>query len=70
MGNYIEDRKLSLLECKKILNVDGIFYTDEEIIELRDWLYHLSEIVLDEIDREENEKQIEAINKKNEHPLK
>jgi hypothetical protein len=48
--------KLSLAHCKKILNADSVLYTDDEIIELRDWLHHMAEIVFDTMDREEERK--------------
>lgn len=35
---------LSLTKCKKILNKNGISYTDEEIIKIREFLYILAEI--------------------------
>jgi hypothetical protein len=37
---------LSITKCKQILNKNGIFYTDEEIIKLREILYRISEIEL------------------------
>jgi hypothetical protein len=48
-----EYTKLSLTECKRILNTDDLFYTDEEIIELRDFLYHMADIVMDGMKKEE-----------------
>lgn len=59
MKTAFENKKLSLVECKKILNTDGVFYTDEEVIELRDWLYHMAEIVFDTMDRENSKRQTE-----------
>lgn len=57
MDNYVsENKRMSLTACKKILNTKGVLYTDEEVIEIRDWLYHMTEIVFDAIDREEAEK--------------
>lgn len=57
MDNYVsENKRMSLTDCKKILNAKGVLYTDEEVIEIRDWLYHMAEIVFDAIDREEAEK--------------
>lgn len=35
---------LSIEECKKTLNKDGIIYTDEEVKEIREFLYILAEI--------------------------
>lgn len=41
-----ERDKFSLSECKRILNKNGNHYTDQEIIEIRNWLYFISEISL------------------------
>lgn len=65
MKSPAENRRLSLNECKKILNTDGLFYTDEEVIELRDWLYHMADIVFETMDREESKRQMEIINQQN-----
>lgn len=46
-----ENRKLSLVECKKILNTDGLCYTDEEVLKIRDYLYHLADITIDALDK-------------------
>ena len=54
-----ENRKLSLVECKKILNTDGLCYTDEEVLKIRDWLYHMADIAIDAIDK--NAKPVVAI---------
>ena len=35
---------LSIEECKKTLNKDGIVYTDEEVKEIREFLYILADI--------------------------
>lgn len=52
MNNYVStDKKMSLTACKKILNKDGLNYTDEEIIKIRDWLYVMAEIAIDAIDK-------------------
>ena len=50
-----EHNKLSLTECKKILNTDGLYYTDAEVIELRDFLYHMADIVMDDLENEKKE---------------
>jgi len=39
-----EDEKLSLAFCKKVLNVNGNSYSDEEVLRIRDYLYQLAEI--------------------------
>ncbi len=46
-----ENKKLSVIECKKILNTDGLCYTDDEVLILRDWLYHMAHIAIDAIDK-------------------
>ena len=59
--NYASnDNKLSLAKCKKILNVDGFCYTDEEVIKIRDWLYHMVDIAIDALDK--NAKKIKTSN--------
>ncbi len=35
---------LSLEESRKILNVNGKKYTDEEIIKIREFLYHIAKL--------------------------
>ena len=41
-----ESGKLSLTECKKILNKNGNHYSDEEILAIRDWLYFVGDLTL------------------------
>ena len=36
--------KISLQKCKAILQSDGSVYTDEEVSQIRDYLYMLAEI--------------------------
>ena len=42
-----ENEKLSIAECRKILNSEGAKYTDEEIIKIRDWIYMYAELTLE-----------------------
>lgn len=51
MKSATENRKLSIIECKKILNTDGFCYTDEEVLKIRDWLYRMAEIAIDALDK-------------------
>lgn len=44
MKRIRENEKLSLTECKRILNKNGTHYTDNEILAIRDWLYFVGEI--------------------------
>ena len=53
--NYgAENKKLSLIECKKTLNTNGLCYSDEEILKIRDWLYRVAEITIDALDKNAN----------------
>lgn len=38
------DNKISLSKCKSILNKNGNKYTDEQIIQIRDYLYQIAKI--------------------------
>ena len=56
--------KISLSKCKSVLESDGSKYTDEEVLQIRDFLYMLAEldykVYLKQKERElefENEKQ-------------
>ena len=56
--------KISLSKCKSVLESDGSKYTDEEVLQIRDFLYLLAEldykVYLKQKQRElefENEKQ-------------
>ena len=60
MSGIAENNKLSLSECKKILNTDGLCYTDEEVLKIRDWLYQMADIAIDGLDK--NAKPIANIN--------
>ena len=52
MNNYVPpDKRMSLDTCKKILERNGVHHTDEEIILIRDWFYHLADIAIDAIDK-------------------
>ena len=42
MQNGIE--KISLSKCKSILQKDGSVYTDDEVLEIRNFLYKLAEM--------------------------
>lgn len=41
-----ESEKISLTECKRILNKNGNAYSDAEILAIRNWLYLIYEISL------------------------
>jgi len=60
MNNYVSpDKRLSLATCKKILKRNGVQHTDEEIIKIRDWLYHLADIAIDAIDKNASPSELE-----------
>lgn len=42
-----DNQKLSIEECRKILNQSGKNYSDDEIEKIRTWIYHISEITLE-----------------------
>lgn len=43
-NKHDENAKLDLDTCKRILNAEGNEYTDEEVIQIRDYLYQLAEV--------------------------
>lgn len=40
---------LSLTKCKKVLNKNGVFYTDEEILLIRNVLYKFAQVYYNNI---------------------
>lgn len=42
--------RVSLTECKNVLNKKGKHHTDAEILAIRDWLYFIAEITLSEFE--------------------
>jgi len=46
MKTILDKDKMSLAQCRKILNKDGCKYSDEEILKIRNWIYEVSEITL------------------------
>lgn len=59
MKTIRESEKLSLEQCKKILNVNGNNYSDEDILKMRNWLYRYSEMTLAFLERKTNDEIIE-----------
>ena len=37
-----DENKLSIAHCQKVLSKDGIKYTDEEVMIIRDFLYQMA----------------------------
>jgi hypothetical protein len=54
-----EVEKISIAECKRILNKEGKNYTDEEILKIRDWLYRISEITITFLESKSQEEILE-----------
>lgn len=50
MKPTLESDKLSIAECRKILNVQGVKYSDDEIIKIREWIYYYAELTLELLD--------------------
>lgn len=50
-----KDRKISIEQCKKMLNKNGSNYTDEEVEKIRDFLYVLVHIEMEHIKTKLNE---------------
>lgn len=48
-----ESKRLPISECRKIMNRDGLFYTDEELLKIRDFMYLLAAIGIEELDRKQ-----------------
>lgn len=45
-----ESRRISLKDCRKILNKGELTYTDEEILKIRDFMYCLAAIGAEELE--------------------
>lgn len=46
-----EHNKLSLPECRKAIGNGEVKYTDEELIEMRDWLTNMADICLEYLEK-------------------
>lgn len=49
--SLIPDKKLSLEKCRAILNKRGLAYTDDQIIQIRDFLYQTAEMSIRDYER-------------------
>lgn len=47
---------LTINECRTLLKSDTTELSDEEIKRIRDWIYHMADIVIDAWDMEEAKK--------------
>ena len=59
MKTLRESERLSVNQCKKILNTNGNTYSDEEILKIRNWLYHYTEMTIQFLERKTDEQIIE-----------
>ncbi len=59
MKTLRESERLSVNQCKKILNTNGNNYSDEEISKIRNWLYHYTEMTTQFLERKTDEQIIE-----------
>lgn len=54
-----EKRKMTLEECSKILSEEeGVAYTPEEVQSIRDYVYVLSEIIIQHYQREKQKQEL------------
>lgn len=54
---------LTLKECRKILEVNETELTDAEVLQMRDWLYHIAEIAIDAMEEKRAKQPIQIENK-------
>ena len=52
MSSVGGNNRLSLIECKKTSTLVGEQFTDEQIIKIRDWLYHMADIAIEAYEME------------------
>jgi hypothetical protein len=50
-----EQEKLSIVHCRMVLGEEGEKLTDEEIVELRNFLYQLAEITMEQYQYEKSQ---------------
>lgn len=65
MNSGVENTKLSLAECRKIVAKGEINYTDEELIKIRDWLGNMADIVLTIVEKNGADNMNEIIDRAN-----
>jgi len=56
-----EIEKLSIAHCKKVLNKNGYNYTDEQVEKIRDFLYILADIELQNLKKIEHEEESNSL---------
>ncbi len=53
---------LTLNQCRAILKADKYKLTDEQVIQIRDFLYHLADIAIDGLNSDANKIEIKKKN--------
>lgn len=59
--DYRKKKKLSIEYCKSILNKDGYNYTDEQVEQIRDFLYLLADIQYQHFNMTEHEEESDSV---------
>jgi hypothetical protein len=54
MSTLYNNHRLSVFECEKILNKNGLKHSEEEVKLIREWMYHLSEIAIQGLEKPNN----------------
>jgi hypothetical protein len=54
MSTSNNNHRLSVIECEKILNKNGLIHSEEEVKLIREWMYHLSEIAIQGFEKPNN----------------
>lgn len=58
---------LTVKECREILEQDAEGLTDEEVIQIRDWLAMMADIAIESVERSRAEKENKKDEKKSNH---
>lgn len=57
--------KVSIEQCREIMNRDGVEYTDEELLVIRDFMYLIVDITRSHYERVQDQSKIIDINENN-----
>jgi len=58
---------LTIKECREILEQDAEGLTDEEVIQMRDWLSMMADIAIESVEKSREEKENRKNEKKSNH---
>lgn len=56
-------QKIPLNKCREILNKNGLNYTDEEVEKIRDFLYHLAQVGVEEMENKQSRTKVISLSK-------